>query len=105
MAAAPGLRREELCRVKLTDLGEERGLLPIRPTMWAATLAYLEKSGRVLGQERADAPLFTPTRNQRGGNTAKALTATMIWYIVERHVKAAGIKKRITPHSLRHTGE
>lgn len=112
-----GLRREELCRVTLADLGEERDmrtvrvagkggkdrLLPIRPTVWAATLAYLEKSGRSLADERPDAPLFMPTRNQRGGTLAKALTPTMIWYIVARHVKAAGIKKRITPHSLRHT--
>jgi integrase/recombinase XerD len=115
-----GLRREELCRVTLSDLGEERGhhtvrvkgkggkdrLLPVRPSVWAATVAYLDRSGRALaGGDRGQAtgPVFTPTRNPRGGTTAKALTSTMIWYIVARHVKAAGIKKRITPHSLRHT--
>ena len=89
--------------VRVLGKGGKDRLLPVRPTVWAATLAYLEKSGRALSEELSDAPLFTPTRNQRGGTTAKALTPTMVWYIVVRHVKAAGIKKRITPHSLRHT--
>lgn len=112
-----GLRREELSRVTLADLGEERGwrtvmvhgkggkrrVLPVKPGLWRATLTYLERSGRELAHEPVDAPLFQPTRNPRGGTTAKALTGTMLWYIVTRYVKAAGIKKRISPHSLRHT--
>lgn len=112
-----GLRREELCAVTLADLGEERGfktvlvhgkggkdrLLPIKPGLWRATLSYLETSGRVLEQEPKTAPLFAPTRNNRTGRTDKALSPTMVWYIVTRYVKAAGIHKRISPHSLRHT--
>lgn len=110
-----GLRREELCGVTLADLGEERGyrtvrivgkggkdrILPLKPALWQATLAYLERSGRALDREPGTAPLFTSTR-PRTGKTAR-LAARMVWYIVTRYVRAAGIKKRISPHSLRHT--
>jgi site-specific recombinase XerD len=112
-----GLRREELCRVKLSDLGEERGhrtvriagkggkdrLLPIKPGVWRSTLEYLESSGRDLTRERPDAPLFRPTRNNRGKALDKALDASTVWQLVIRYVREAGIRKRITPHSLRHT--
>jgi integrase len=112
-----GLRREELCHVKLSDLGEERGyrtvriagkggkdrLLPIKPGVWRATLEYLERSGRDLARERPDAPLFKPTRNNRGKALDKALDASTVWQLVIRYVREAGIRKRITPHSLRHT--
>lgn len=111
-----GLRREELCIVTLADLGEARGyrtvritgkggkdrVLPLKPTLWQATLAYLEKSGRSLGSEPDTAPLFTSTR-RASGRPASKLTARLVWYIVSRYVRAAGIKKRISPHSLRHT--
>lgn len=111
-----GLRREELCGVTLADLGEERGhrtvriqgkggkdrVLPLKPGLWHATLAYLEASGRALDREPGTAPLFTSTR-RRPGKAASRLTARMVWYIVTRYVRATGIKKRISPHSLRHT--
>lgn len=111
-----GLRREEVCGVTLAELGEERGhrtvriigkggkdrVLPIKPSLWIATLAYLEMSGRALDREPGTAPLFTSIR-QRTGKAASGLSPRMVWYIVERYVRAAGIKKRISPHSLRHT--
>lgn len=111
-----GLRREELCTVTLADLGEERGyrtaritgkggkdrVLPLKPSLWQATLTYLEMSGRSLDREPATAPLFTSTR-PRASRPASKLTARLVWYIVSRYVRAAGIKKRISPHSLRHT--
>jgi integrase/recombinase XerD len=112
-----GLRRDELCRVAIGDLGEERGWrtvvvhgkggkdrrLPIKASLWKATLAYLELAGRAIESEPVTAALFVPTRNNRTGRTNKPLTTTMVWYIVVRYVKAAGIRKRISPHSLRHT--
>ena len=111
------LRRDELCRIVLGDLGEERGyrtvrisgkggqdrVLPVKAGVWQAALEYLEKSGRVLGQESDQTPLFLPTRNNRTGELAKSLDPSMVWRIVKRYVKAAGIKKRISPHSFRHT--
>lgn len=111
-----GLRREELCGVTLADLGEERGhrtarilgkggkdrILPLKPGLWQATLSYLEMSARALDREPPGAPLFTSTR-PRSGRPPIRLTARMVWYIVARYVRLAGIKKRISPHSLRHT--
>lgn len=111
-----GLRRAELCAVTLGDLGEERGhqtariagkggrdrILPIKPSLWRATLHYLETSERSLDREPGSAPLFTATR-RRADTPPAPLTPRMVWYILARYVRAAGIKKRISPHSLRHT--
>lgn len=111
-----GLRRVELCGVTVADLGEERGhhtvrvagkggkdrLLPLKPSLWHATLTYLEASGRSLDREPATAPLFTSTRS-RPAKPPVPLTDRTVWNVVTRYVRAAGIKKRISPHSLRHT--
>ena len=37
--------------------------------------------------------------NQRGGR----LTRQGVSLLVERHVRAAGIRRRVTPHTLRHS--
>ena len=112
-----GLRREELCRVRLSDLGEERGyrivrvagkggkdrVIPLQEGVWRSAIEYLEKSGRPLGEEGSSAALFAPTRNNRTGKLEKALDPRTVWQIVTRWVKRAGIRKHISPHSLRHT--
>jgi integrase/recombinase XerD len=111
-----GLRRAELCAVTIADLGEERGhqtvriagkggkdrVLPLQPSLWRATLTYLEMSNRALDREPSAGPVFTATR-RRAGTSPAPLTPRMVWYILARYVKTAGLKKRISPHSLRHT--
>lgn len=58
---------------------------------------YMAKSGR---EKAPEAPLFVATQPNRG---EVPLSTNTIAQIVKKRAKQAGITKRITPHSLRHT--
>ncbi len=111
-----GLRREELCKLTLGDLGEERGYrtllihgkggktrkLPVPVRVMRDIEAYLAATGR--DRKDAAAPLFTPVKNNVGRKSlAKPLSTEAVRLLVKKYCRLAGISKRITPHSLRHT--
>src|SRR6185312_2458527 len=50
-----------------------------------------------------DEYLFIPLRNNRTGVLNKSLDPSMIFYIVTRYAKLAGISARVSPHSCRST--
>src|SRR6185312_13425713 len=50
-----------------------------------------------------DEYLFIPLRNNRTGVLNKSLDPSMIFYIVTRYAKLAGISNRVSPHSCRAT--
>lgn len=108
---ATGVRISELVGVGVRDLdlddrlvrvvgkGSKERIVPFGGVAREALAAYLrdvrpglaEKGGRV-----ASGNLFLSRR----GNP---LTRKGAWDIVRRHVQAAAISKRVTPHTLRHT--
>jgi integrase/recombinase XerD len=99
------LRVSEACSASITDLSNERGhrvltitgkgsrraLIALAPTTARAIDAYLD--------ERADNEPALILSNA-GGRIDRYSAAR----IVRRLCRAAGISKRISPHSLRHTG-
>ncbi len=109
-----GLRRSELCSLKLNDIGFERGHHFLRLTgkgnverivvllvpVWNAIQHYLKMTSKKQGN---DGYLFTPVRNNRTGDSKKPLDPSMIFYIVTKYAREAGIKKRVSPHSCRAT--
>lgn len=109
-----GLRRSELCSLRTSQLGKERGHFVIRvrgkgnteriivmvQPVWSAIAYYFKITQRNLSQ---DQPLFMPIRNNRTGEKAKSLDPSMIFYIVRRYAKEAGIVHRVSPHSCRAT--
>lgn len=112
--AGCGLREAEIVQVKIGDfqeVGDEQILLrvrgkgdkirnvPISPDLWRLIQRYVIVSQRSF-TSHADArkPLFT----SREGRD-KSLTTRSIRYLVKKYVKAAGITKAISPHSIRHT--
>ncbi len=109
-----GLRRSELCSLKLNDIGLERGHYFLRLTgkgnverivvlltpVWNAIQHYLKMTGKKQG---SDEFLFSPIRNNRTGESRKSLDSSMVFYIVTKYAKLAGIKKRVSPHSCRAT--
>lgn len=109
-----GLRRSELCSLKMPHLGEERGqaviklrgkgnaerLVVMTPPVWRALLYYFRITAR---DRRADQPVFSPIRNNRTQETHKPLDPSMIFYIVKKYAKMAGIQNRVSPHSCRAT--
>jgi integrase/recombinase XerD len=109
-----GLRRSELAGLRIGDLYEERGhvVLHVRgkgskvravPLKAEAVFAVRGYMAAARAGATSEAPLFVPTSNNRGKTTDKPLSTDMLWRLVRRFAKAAGIEKRISTHSLRHS--
>ena len=105
---AAGLRVSELVSLSLNDVNLEAGyliafgkgskerLIPIGEVSQNVIRAYLEKSRPVLLGDRQSRYLFT-TRS------GKPMTRQGFWKLIKKYALAAGIRKNITPHTLRHS--
>ena len=109
-----GLRRSELCELRNASLGEERGhrVLRLRGkgnserviVVVPAVANALEHYFLIARKDpRREEPLFSPIRNNRSGTTAKPFDPSMVFYLVKRYAKLAGIAHRVSPHSCRAT--
>lgn len=112
-----GLRRAELCALKVGDRQQRRGTahlrihgkggkiryLPARPEAIQRIDAYLEAAGHGAATKGA---LFRPLRNRTTGDLEKPLHPQAVYKIVKAHAETAGIAAD-TPgfctHSLRAT--
>ncbi len=99
---ASGLRSQEACRLRVGDLDGERGVIHVlgkggRERQAALQPLLLEA---LRGYWRAERPvppwLFT-------GRLGKPLDADQARKVFKAAVRASGLTKRATPHSLRHT--
>jgi len=82
--------------VSVGPKGERARIVPIGSRAVEAGIAYVEGERAALRGARSEGSLFL---NFRG----RPLTRMGAWQIVKRHVRAAGIRKRVTPHTFRHT--
>ena len=102
-----GLRRSEACQLKVRDIDSQRMVLrveqgkggrdreiPLSPTLLAALREYYRWM-------RPKAYLFPGTRN--GWRADAPITSKVIWQAVRLAARKAGIDKRVTPHTLRHS--
>ncbi|HEX5727721.1 MAG TPA: site-specific tyrosine recombinase XerD [Longimicrobiaceae bacterium] len=107
-AYASGVRVSELTDLRLRNLhldeelasvfgkgGKER-LVPIGRRAVGALSLYLRETRPRLDRGAAEGRVFL---NARGG----PLTRMGVWKVLRQHVRAAGIEKRVTPHTLRHS--
>jgi site-specific recombinase XerD len=109
LALGAGLRAAELTAVKVGDVitdddggqwvrvvqgkGRKDRLVPLSPDVASLLRAYM--AGR---KSKRGAYLF-PSRQGESGR----MTTARVWQIVTDAIQAAGIDKRLSPHSLRHT--
>jgi integrase/recombinase XerD len=106
---ATGTRASEVVGLKLADVhldsgfckcfgkGSKQRIVPLGRIAVNAIRAYLEQSRPALVQTAPDAPwLFV----SRGG---KALTREMLWVLVKKYVRRAGLNAKLSPHSIRHS--
>lgn len=105
---ASGLRVSELCKVGMSDLdleygvlrttgkGNKQRLVPVGKSAVLAVRAYLESGRAALLKGRASRYLFITAR---GG----CLTRQAFWKLLAAHGRKAGIFHGLTPHVLRHS--
>jgi integrase len=110
-----GLRREELCTLKVRDLQERRGVqtlkvkgkgsktryLPIHIVAQERISTYLDAAGH--GENSKD-PLFRPLKGKHSKESKHGLCPDALWRIVLKWGEKVQIKRTsFTTHSLRST--
>jgi integrase/recombinase XerD len=108
LAYGAGLRVSELCGLGLNDLvlteslvrvfgkGSKERLVPIGRSVLGAVSVYLHELRPTLDRGKTKGRVLL---NARG----EPLSRVGAWGIVKRCAERAGIEKRVTPHTLRHT--
>jgi integrase/recombinase XerD len=82
--------------VRCTGKGSKERIVPIGAAAVRALQRYLAHARPVLVARRPTAALFV---NRRGGR----LTRQSVWVLLRASARAAGIRKPIHPHTLRHS--
>ena len=106
---ATGCRASEVIGLKLSDLhlssgfckcvgkGNKQRIVPLGRIAINALEAYLTKQRVALVQS---APETNHVFVSRGG---KPLGREMLWILVKKYVKRAGLNSKVSPHTLRHS--
>ena len=101
-----GLRRAELCRLKVADVDSKRMMLRVVQGKGGID-REVPLSKKLLGAlreyyrwMRPETYLFPGTVNHSRAD--KPITEKIVWQAVHDASIRAGIKKRVTPHTLRH---
>jgi integrase/recombinase XerD len=82
---------------KCTGKGSKQRVVPLGKPAISALRNYLERQRVELVHRSADCPhVFV----SRGG---RALTREMLWILVKKYVKRAGLNAKVSPHTLRHS--
>ena len=104
---ASGLRVSELVALKLGQVSQDMGvvrvigkgskerLVPLGEEALAWIRRYLKEARPGLLGGRSSDDLFVTARGA-------AMTRQMFWHLLRRHALKAGLKKPISPHTLRH---
>jgi integrase/recombinase XerD len=105
---ASGSRASEVVGLRLADLhlessfckchgkGSKERVVPLGRPAITALQAYLDGLRPRLVQS-SDAPWVFVSRGGR------ALTREMLWVLVKKYVRRAGLNRRVSPHTLRHS--
>lgn len=104
---ATGLRVSELVSLRIEQVNQRQGVLrtfgkgnkerlvPLGEEALDWLLRYLRESRPLLMQKDTSDALFV-TRRRR------AMTRQAFWYLIKRYALQAGIRKHLSPHTLRH---
>ena len=107
-----GLRREELCALKVRDIHERRGVkhlrvhgkggkiryIPLHPGALDRINEYLGTAGHAEEHARA---LFRPMKSNMGGSLSDGITANSVYDLVRKYATQSGFE--IGVHALRAT--
>ena len=82
--------------IRVTGKGRKERIVPIGAPARERVVSYMEGARRALVGARDPGTLFV---NSRG----RPLTRMGFWKILRGHVTAAGIRAKVSPHTLRHS--
>ena len=103
-----GLRVSELCNLTIDSInfdegflivigkGDKQRLVPMSPSSIEEIRLWLTKRAEINVKRGEEGILFLNRRGRR-------LTRVMVFYIVRDLAEAAGVRKTISPHTLRHS--
>jgi integrase/recombinase XerD len=106
---ATGSRASEVVGLKLTDIfleaafckcqgkGNKQRVVPLGQPAVAALKDYLVRLRPQLVKNAPDAPWVFVSRGGRG------LTREMLWHLVKKYAGRAGLNRKVSPHTLRHS--
>jgi integrase/recombinase XerD len=101
-----GLRREELCRLKVTDVDSQRMVIHVRQGKGHKD-RDVTLSPRLLEVLRAywkwRKPKIYLFPSYQGKRSEQPISARTVYYAVREAARRAGIKKKVYPHLLRHS--
>ncbi len=97
-----GLRRSELINMQLNDIDSERMLVKIRQSK-GRTDRYVQLDNQVLVLLRKYYHDYKPVKWLIEGSGGGRYSAESIVNIVKNAAYKAGVRKRVTPHVLRHS--
>lgn len=104
---ATGLRVSELVNLKLAEVsldmgvlrvmgkGSKERLVPLGEQAMDCVQTYLTAARAALLAQRQSEALFVTARGA-------AMTRQMFWYLIKRYAVAGGVRKHLSPHTLRH---
>jgi integrase/recombinase XerD len=107
-AYASGVRVSELTGLKVRDVnleeamalvfgkGAKERIVPVGRAALQALVVYLREIRPRIAGQKSDGAVFL---NARG----TPLTRMGVWKILRHQVERAGVRKRVTPHTLRHS--
>lgn len=109
-----GLRRSELCALKTSQLinerekwvfrlrgkGNKERFIVLTPQTWNAIRYVFRITQRSF---EVDDFVFKPIRHTKSQNRDKPLDSSLIFYIVRKYARQAGILSKVSPHSCRAT--
>ncbi len=106
---ATGSRASEVVGLKMDDLyldsaflkcfgkGSKQRIVPLGRIAVNVLRIYLEQQRPALAAAAPDTPYVFVSRGGRG------LTREMLWVLVKKYVKRAGLNAKASPHTLRHS--
>ena len=97
-----GLRRSELIQLRIEDIDSKRMMIHIRNAKGQKD-RYTILSEKLLHDLRQYFLKYQPQTYLFEGNKGHTYSPSSVRKILERAVKNAKIKKRVTPHTLRHS--
>lgn len=104
---ATGIKVSELINLNIDDVNtllsfvrcgsdEKERFIPIYPIAAKAVADYVENARKIFVADQREKSLFVNVTGER-------MTRQGFWKILKTYSQAAGIKKTITPHTLRHS--